>query len=446
MDAPPVTQSVSKLLAYGSMAMPLCLAEIPALLYLPAFYAQEFHLSAALVGFVFLATRCWDGLSDLLIGWLSDRSVSRFGRRKPWVIAGAPLLILSTWLLCVPTGGRGLGYLLVWSVLFFTSFTAVKIPHLSWGTELSTDYVERSRVTGYREAFTMIGNLLFAALPLLFLAPDAPLRQVLLLITISIVCTVPPATILLTFVRDPKPTAVVETKILKEFLEILKDKVFVQFQIARLLYAVEEGISNSLVVFSIDVGLNLPNALFSLVFLIYIATLTALPITLHISRRVQKHWLLAAGIGAQSLILGLLALIPTGHYWIAALLYVIMGLANSAMLVVPYSILADIIDNGEVMNGERRSGAYVALDNLVYKIGMALGVGIAFGLLALLHYDPGAAHHDSADMRHIVLLGYALPCVLLLPSVFMYLRHPISWAVQRQLRATIDARRLAGGH
>jgi len=90
------------LLAYGSLALPLSLAEIPIIVYLPAFYAKELHLSAGWVGMAFLSARLWDGVSDLLIGGLSDRSRSRWGRRKPWVIAGAPFLMGSLWFLCNP--------------------------------------------------------------------------------------------------------------------------------------------------------------------------------------------------------------------------------------------------------------------------------------------------------------------------------------------------------
>lgn len=155
-------QTVQKswtLLAYGGLALPLCLAGIPILNYLPAFYAKELHLSTGLVGVVFLVARLWDGVSDVLVGWFSDRSMSRWGRRKPWAIAGAPFLMVSTWFLCNPPQGAGLVYLCVWAALFYTAWTAIYIPYLSWGTELATDYVERSRVTSFRETFSMLGAL-----------------------------------------------------------------------------------------------------------------------------------------------------------------------------------------------------------------------------------------------------------------------------------------------
>lgn len=437
-------QTVQKswtLLAYGGLALPLCLAGIPILNYLPAFYAKELHLSTGLVGVVFLVARLWDGVSDVLVGWLSDRSMSRWGRRKPWVIAGAPFLMVSTWFLCNPPQGAGLVYLCVWAALFYTAWTAIYIPYLSWGTELATDYVERSRVTSFRETFSMLGALFFASAPLILLAADAPLRQVLFLISVIVLCTVPLTILPLSIcVPDPAPVRRMQTRLLKELAGLAKDRVFIRFAVARLFWAIEEGVSNSLLVFSFGVGLQLPNIFFWAIFVLYIATLCTVPLTLRLAKRVEKHRLLAGGVTIQALVYGAVLFAPMGNSLMVTALWIAIGIANTAMLTLPSSMLADIVDHGEVRNGERHSGAYVAVDNLVFKLGMALGVGLSFGLLALVHYDPGAAHHSAADVRNIRLLGFALPCLLSAPAIILYLTHPITRKIQRQLREQINSR------
>ena len=440
-SSPETSQKKLTLLAYGVLALPLCLAEIPIILYLPAFYAQELRLSAASVGVVFLLARLWDGMSDILVGWLSDRTRLRWGRRKPWVVAGAPFLMASTWFLCNPPRGASLLYLTMWAALFYTAFTAVKIPHLSWGTELATDYVERSRVTSFREAFTMAGNLFFVSMPLIFLADDAPLHQVLYLIAVTTLVTVPLTTAPLSLlVHDPRVSLRAEMPLIKEVAALLKDRILIRFLIARLTFATEEGISNSLLVFSFSVGLQLPNKLFWTIFILYVTTLVALPVTLRMARRFEKHHLIAAGLAIQGLVYGLLFLTPAGEFAPVATLYVLLGVANTAMLSMPTSILADIIDYGEEKFGERHSGAYVAADNLIYKIGMALGVGVSFGLLSLVNFDPSATTHTAADMRHIRVLGLGLPCLLNVLVAVLFLKHPITRSLQRRIREKINAR------
>ena len=436
--------SLGVLVAYGSIAVPLCLAEIPIVVYLPAFYAKELSLSAGLVGVVFLLARLWDGLSDITVGWLSDRSTSSLGRRKPWVIAGAPFLVLSSWYLCNPPRDPSLAYLAIWAALFYTAFTAVKIPHLSWGTELATEYVQRSRVTSVREAFTMLGSLAFVTGPLILLKDDSDLRGILFLVSMTTLITVPPAAIALwAFVRDPQVTSIGESHLLQKMASLANDRVLRRFLLGRLIFATEEGVCNSLLILSFGAGLQLADKFFWLIFILYVATLCTLPGTLSLARRVEKHRLLASGIAIQAIVYGIVVSLPHINFLSAAVLWAVLGAANTAMLSLPTSILADIIDCGEVSTGERLSGAYVAIDNLTYKIGMALGVGIGFGLLELVHFVPGAAVHDSGDVLNIKLIGFGLPCLLSSLAVIPYFTHPITRAVQKGLREQIESTRKA---
>lgn len=430
---------VTTLLAYGSVALPLCLAEIPIVLYLPAFYAQELGLLPAVVGLVFLIARLWDGLSDLCVGWLSDRTTAHLGRRKTWVLFGAPFLMASTWFLCHPHGHPTLVYLSVWAALFYTSFTAVKIPHLSLGTELATDYVERSRVTSFREAFTMLGNLFFVLGPLIFLPADAPLRDVLLMIALTTVISVPLSVLALgMLVPDPRLQTRHAVGLGQDLIAVIRDRILLRFVFARLVFSIEEGITNSLLVFSLGIGLGLPNKLFWVVFIIYASTFCALPITVLLTRTAEKHKLLAAGVGMQGLAFFLIFWLPPGHFALAGIFFSLVGLANAAMLSMPTAILADIVDHGELLTGERRAGAYVALDNLVYKLGMALGVGFSFGLLGVVHFDPASTVHTSVDTQHLKLLGFGLPSALCAIVAALYLQHPITKKIQRENRERLS--------
>lgn len=434
-----------RLLSYGGLSLPVCLAGLPILTYLPAFYAKEMHLSAGLVGLVFLSVRLWDGLADILIGWLSDRSMSRFGRRKPWVVVGVPFLMVSTWFLCNPPANAGLIYLVIWAGLFYTAWTAVYIPYVSWGTELASEYVERTRVTSFRETFNMLGNLLFATGPLVFLAADALLHDVLFLISITAVgLMLITAFPLARYVRDPPPVRRIETHLLNGLSAVMKDRVLIRLAIVTLLTCMSNGVVNSLAVFSFSVGLQLPNKVFLVIFIIYVSSLVALPLTLRLAKHVEKHHLLAAGIAIQAVTYGAQVWVPGRNFPIVAALWVVNGIATAAAMTLPTSILADIIDHGEVIDGRRRSGTYVAVYNLVLKVGLALGVGVSFGLLELCQYDPSAAAYSPDDVRNIRLLGFGLPALLLLPVVALIWKHPITRDIQRRLRVEIDARSAAG--
>jgi len=134
---------------------------LPMALFVPAFYADDLALPLAGVGAAIAASRLLDVISDPLIGILSDRVVTRWGRRKPWIAVGTPFLMLSAWMIFVPPGVVSLSYLLIWATLLFLAFTLVDLPHKVWGAELSTDYLERNHVAAWREGFGAVGLILF---------------------------------------------------------------------------------------------------------------------------------------------------------------------------------------------------------------------------------------------------------------------------------------------
>ena len=169
----------TRIALYGAVNLPTSVVGLPIALYIPAFYSQNLGLSLAAVGALLALSRLTDVVTDPLIGILSDRWRTRFGRRKPWMVAGTPLMLLSLWMLFVPDspvaiatwsalGGSAVDnlYLFVWISALYLAFTLVDLPYRAWGAELSPDYDERSRVTGWREAFGYGGTMMSLIIPL----------------------------------------------------------------------------------------------------------------------------------------------------------------------------------------------------------------------------------------------------------------------------------------
>src|ERR1700758_2103732 len=91
-----------RLIAFAAMAVPIAGAGLPLALFVPQLYATHFGMSLATIGFIFLLGRIWDVASDPIVGVLSDRTRTRFGRRKPWIAAGGLLFGLGSALLFFP--------------------------------------------------------------------------------------------------------------------------------------------------------------------------------------------------------------------------------------------------------------------------------------------------------------------------------------------------------
>ncbi|MCT2532101.1 MFS transporter [SAR92 clade bacterium H231] len=426
------------LIVYGGLALPLAIAELPIILYLPAFYAKEVGLSIGMVGLVFLLARLWDGISDPIIGTLSDRTASRFGRRKPWIAAGTPIFMAAAWCLCNPPAKVELSYLFLWAILFYTAQTIIKIPYWSWGAELSANYEERSKVTGFRESGGMIGNLIVAAAPLLLLPSDAPVRDVLLLISILLVVLIPITAVPLTIViKDHSPIARSRLNVIKVFKDLWQNGPMKRFLMAVGCLYISLGVINSIAIFLIDIGFGLPGAFFSLFFTQYVIAILVAPLLVRLASRVGKHVVLAGAIAL--LILASLAafLFPMGNYLLISAFMCVLGVVFSCLLILPASILADIVDYDTARSGEERTGIYMAALNLVFKLGLALGVGVAYGFLDIIGFDAAAATHTAYDVLVIRITFSGINSVLLIPAILILWKFPITKKVQQELRQKI---------
>lgn len=434
--------SIGALVAYGGLALPLSIAELPIILYLPAFYAKEVGLSIGMVGLVFLFARIWDGVSDLIIGASSDRTRSRFGQRKPWIAAGAPLLMGAAWFLCNPPDDVGLSYLFIWAILFYTAQTIMKVPYWSWGAELSTNYEERSRVTGFRESSAMIGSLVVASAPLLLLSKDAPVRDVLFLISILIIALIPLTSVpLLAKVRNRDAKIQPEGNFYIGLKKLTKNGPMLRFLFAYSFLQISVGVLNSVAIFLVDTGFGLPGEFFFLFFIEYVVGVLFAIYVVRLASKHGKHVVLSCALVVMVAIFLIGFLLPTGSYAPVVIWICVLGAIFSCIAILPLSILADIVDYDTASFGQAQTGTYVAITNLTMKLGLALGVGIAYGFLEWVGFSPSAHQHTAQDVFKVRLAGLGITSVLLIPAIYILWTFPITKKVQRELQQKIQAHR-----
>ena len=147
----------SRLLAFGLVNLPLSMLMSPTAAVLPNFYLEYSAVTLAGLATATLVARVFDGLTDPLVGYLSDRS----GRRKPWMIAGALLVAAAAWFLYNPSADSGMAHLLASYLVITLGWTLVEIPHTAMAAGLSGEYDERSRVALWRQMLGFVGGVLF---------------------------------------------------------------------------------------------------------------------------------------------------------------------------------------------------------------------------------------------------------------------------------------------
>ena len=138
-----------QLLAYSLIELPVGGALNMLTLFLGFRYA-ELGVSLGDVAWIVMVARLLDVAIDPAVGLLSDRTRSRFGRRKTWVAAGAPIFLIAVWRLFLPPASVDASYFATWMILFWLGFSMINIPYYAWGAELSPDYHERTRITTVR--------------------------------------------------------------------------------------------------------------------------------------------------------------------------------------------------------------------------------------------------------------------------------------------------------
>ncbi len=169
----------ARLIAFSALAMPLNAVQLPLSVYLPSIFAQHFGLSLAMLGVIFLAAKIWGTLTDPIIGALSDRGRSRFGRRRSWILAGGVVFGVSGLLLFFPEAAVGAVYLTVVLFFFYLGWSMIQIPFFAWSGELSRNYDERTRVATYQTVAGSTALLLILILPTIldqFRPGDAALK------------------------------------------------------------------------------------------------------------------------------------------------------------------------------------------------------------------------------------------------------------------------------
>ena len=457
MNAPTAAPlSSSRLLAYGSLAVPLQVLLNPMLIFLPPFYATEFGLGLAAVGLLFLLARGWDAFTDPVIGAFSDRSGSRFGRRRPWIVVGTPLLMLTSYFVLVPGEGASLLTLGIAIFAFYVFWTMIFIPYQSWGTELSPDYEQRTRIAGYREGGAVLGVLLGLGIPLLLVDPIAAplrdliwpgglgleptLRNVLFIIFCTVMVLLPLASFLACRFVPDRAVPVSSRLSWRQTASVIKrnkpfQRLFLGYFIAQLGFL----IFLSAVQMLITRGLQIEAFLF-LVFIQHIVAILTVPLWLKVARRFGKHAAYCASL--IFIIIGFLALnfVQPGVLWMAALVFMFNGLGASGKLILPPSLAADTIDYDTMKTGAREEGSHIALLNMANKITFAISIAITFVLLSFSGFDPASATNSQSAIDTLMIIGTILPAVLLAIGVAIMWRFPLTRARHAIVRRRLDAR------
>ncbi len=435
---------------YGLADMPIQMAGIPVAAFIPNYYGQDLGVSLGAVGTIWLLTRLFDAVSDPLIGWLSDRTQTRWGRRRVWMVAAVPILMLAVYKLFMPDPAAvSAGYLLGWLVALWVGWTMLFIPYYAWAAELSPDYNERTRITGWRSWIGMAANVVSKVVPVIaiYCCAFGGTEETLFLIgTMTLILL--PVTVGLTVMKVPEGQDYLPTRIpLVRGLKLMwQNAPFKRLVLAFFINQLGSSISTALVVFYIRVVLQ--EDAMPIVFLLtyYLFNLSGIPLWIWFSGKVGKHraWCIGLGLFATCQC-GYLLLGP-GDFIYMLPIGAATGFLGGSFWVLPNSMKADVIDVDTLNTGEDRAAWYFAVWSFTTKVGQSIGPWLALTLLAFVGYDPASQPEPTEGgllgLKLLYVFGPA--CGFWLAALIAW-NHPLTESRHREIRANLETVRGRSG-
>jgi glycoside/pentoside/hexuronide:cation symporter, GPH family len=411
------------------------------------FFLMKFYTDAALVlpalaGNALLFGKIWDGINDPLFGWLTDRTNSRFGKRRVYMIFGAvPLAISIALLWYVPPMQRIWTFLWILAtfVIFDTLWTLTNVPYYALTSELTDDYDERSSLTTYRMIMAVPAYLVGAALTPAIVGLFA--LQKTGFAFIGILYGILAALALLVSaagIRERTSTAVSppEPSPFKSFLVALKNKPFVWLSATYFVINIAFAFIKILMVYYIEYQLVMKDQVSLVMGLMLICVTISLPFWRWVSTRMDKGPAYALGMlvgGLAVIITFFLPHQPTGLIYLVAIL---AGFGFSAQWIFPWAMVADVADYDQAETGQQRSGMYYGVWGLATKISEALALAAVGWILTGVGYVPNVEQTPQALLGIRLFFGLVPAAIIFLSLPFLF-KYPVTRKSHAEVRARI---------
>ncbi|MEO1539670.1 MAG: MFS transporter [Pseudomonadota bacterium] len=423
-------------MAYALPALPMASLYFPVYVFLAPFYAETVGVSLGALGAVLIAIRLLDGITDPMMGWISDRFPTRFGRRKPWLALATPVIIGSAWALFSPPEGAGIVWFSVSLTVLTLSWTMFLTPYFAWGAEMTGDYADRSRITVVRESIGLMGTIV-AALLFGFASDDrAGMGNLALFLAIAL-----PAAVLLALIgmAEPRNYSREPIELRSLFGAIRREPLFIRLLTAYFINGAANALPASLFLFYVNVRLEADGWGEPLIAVYFLTAALAAPFWIWASGRFAKHRVWCWAMVYSTLIFLCVLPLGPGDVLLYAIIVVASGAALGADLSLPTSIQADVVDVDLQRSGQQRTGGFFALWSVATKAAVGLTSGLALVLLQVVGFSAVEPNTPGA-LWTLTVLYAALPIALKAIAIALMWTWPLDRAAQEALRAEIEAR------
>lgn len=456
MAAKPEKLSLKTKLAFGAGDLgPAITASINGF-FLLDFLINVASIRPAVAGTIFLIVKIWDAVNDPLVGWLTDKTQSAMGRRRPWLLFGAVPFGLAFFLHWVvpPFDDTGkFWYYLIVALLLDTALTVVGVPYTALTAELTSDYDERTSLNAFRFSFSILGGVLAAFFHTQIVGAFPGQPGIGNGVSLFIWSVVSVAGLLLTFAGTKEPAQPAATHkengpgFIAGILIAFRNRPFVLVTIIYLLsWLTIQFVQNNLFIYARDwVGINVQDFGLILLALQFSAFVWVL-IWTRVSGWLGKQLVYYIGAAVFVAVLIGLYFVQPGQTTLLTVLAIVAGVGVAVCYLIPWSMLPDVVELDELETGQRREGVYYGFFVFLQKLGLSLGLFISAQVLDWAGYIPAEPGQPVPVQPETVLsalrflVGPAGATIILLSFLAVYL-YPINKQKHAEIKAQLEARK-----
>jgi GPH family glycoside/pentoside/hexuronide:cation symporter len=427
------------LAAFAGPGLPIGAVGLPMIVYLPPYYAGTLGLDLATVGLVFFVVRAIDLPLDPMLGHWMDRTRSRLGRYRPWLLAGGGVLAAGVWLVFMAEPGITALAAFAFLMLMYLGYSMTVVSQLGWGATLSEDYHQRSRIFSWWMAAQVLGMIL-----VLLLAAGAGGGAAGIRAMGWFVILLAPLTVLVMATALPERERAGDRPHAKlsELKALAKNPLLVRLVVLDVLTSAAPGITGAMFLFYFEHRLGFAARQASLLLLVYfVAGFVAAPMWIGLAKRYGKHRALAAAALAFAAVQLSLSLLPPAGFALAVPAMAIGGLPYIAAPSLLRAMLNDVADVDRLDTGLDRNALLQGLLTTTQKISYAIPVAIIYPILSAIGFQPkpGAANTGNAILG-MTLLFVLAPVALMLIAAWIASRWPLGRDEHAEVQRALAAR------
>ena len=441
-----------KKLMYGAGDIGFSLTSTILGVYFLFFMIEVVGLRPGIAAIPILIGKIWDFVNDPIFGHISDRTRTRWGRRRPYLLFGAlPLAFTFTMLWYKPgyeSTAALVAYYSIAYIIFEASATMLYMPYFALTPELTSDYDERTSLTSYRMFFSILGSLLAFTLPSIIVGEFTPDNAPKVLLMGAIFGLVSALPMFLTFFG---------TEERGDLLDLEKPTIFESLKSVWKNVPFRYGLGIFLATW-ISVDILQSSLLFYVKFVvqreaqneiimatIFVVAMFALPIWNWVSNRWSKRYAYMIGIAFWAVVqLVLIMLTPSTPLGLILFFCSLAGIGVAAAHVLPWAILPDAIEWYEYKTGERHEGMFYSITTLARKVTSAGTVPLIGLVLEITGYQPNLAQQNVEAVKGIKMVIGPIPAILLCLGILIAYKYPLDRDDFQSIVEKIKERRASG--